>query len=103
MRAPMSDYTPALRIVEDTERVRLCLAGCVWATGPTLQDAADELVRKMLLLAMEVRSGGLSFSSECPTDSKLFAFVWELGEICAAGGDIRGRLFDPDAHVADSA
>ncbi len=99
----MSDYTPALRIVEDSDRVRLSLAGCVSAEGPTLQDAADELVRKMLLLAMEVRSGGLSFSSECPTDHRLLGFIWELGEICASGGDIRSRLFDPDAQVPDSA
>jgi hypothetical protein len=90
----MAAYTPALRLVEDGGRVRLSLAGCVCADGATLQEAADELVRKLLLVAMGVRSGGFGFSSECPTDSQVLAFVWEVGEI-SAGGDIRRRLFGP--------
>jgi hypothetical protein len=91
----MAPYTPALRVVEHGGRVRLRLAGCVSAEGPTLQDAADELVRRLLVVAMGVRSGGIRFSSECPTDSNVLAFVWELGEISASGGDIRERLFGP--------
>ena len=84
---------PALDVIEAGDRVRLRLAGLGDAEGPTLQDAADALVRKLLTMAMAIRSGAVCFSSDCPPDPSLVAFVWELGDIAAAGGDIRARLF----------
>lgn len=91
---------PALDVLAVDGRVRLRLAGLGHADGATLQEAADELVRKVLLMALALRSGALRFSSDCPLDPALLAYLWELGELAAAGGDIRVRLFDPGAHVA---
>jgi hypothetical protein len=91
----MSEFVPTLRVDEAAGRVRLSLDGLVSAEGPTLQDAADELVRRMLVTVMAFRSRGISgLSAGCRPDMRIVGFLWELDEIAAAGGDIRERLFD---------
>jgi len=61
-----------------------------------MQDAADDLVRRLLTLAMSLRSGaGLRVSPEGPgVDPRWFDFLYELGSIAAGGGDIRERVFE---------
>jgi hypothetical protein len=68
-----------------------CLAGSPVAGFRCQQD----LVARVLVLAMAFRSGGIGpVSSEAPLpDPALLSFLYELGEIAAAGGDIRERLF----------
>jgi hypothetical protein len=60
-----------------------------------VQEAADDLVVRVLVLAMAFRSGGIGpLSSEGPRpDLAMLEFLYDLGEIAAAGGDIRQRLF----------
>jgi hypothetical protein len=62
--------------------------------GATLQEAADDLVRRLLVYVMAVRSSGLR---GCPgvgsPDLAMMNFLHELGELASTGGDIRGRLF----------
>jgi hypothetical protein len=92
----MAGFTPALSVVEVDGRVRLGLAGFGHADGATLQEAADELVRRVLVVAIAVRSGdACPRSTDCIVDPAQLAFIWELGLIAASGGDIRGRLFGP--------
>jgi hypothetical protein len=58
-----------------------------------LQEAADELVWKMLVTLMAFRSRGISgLGVVCRPDIGLVSFLWELDKIAAAGGDIRERL-----------
>ena len=90
----MSAFTPFLTVQELPGRVRLCLGTVTYGTGPTLQDAADDLVQRLLGYAMALRASGLQASSEVgPPDLSAVGFLYELGEIAAAGGDIRQRLF----------
>jgi hypothetical protein len=90
----MSEFAPTLRVDESAGRVRLRLDGFFSVEGSTLQEAADELVWKMLATVMAFRSRGLSgLGVVCRPDLELAGFLWELGRIAAAGGDIRGRLF----------
>ena len=97
----MSEFTPTLRVDETAGRVRLSLDGLCSAEGLTLQEAADELVWKMLVAVMAFRARGLGgFSTVCRPDLELVGFLWELGTIAAAGGDIRERLFGPSAMAA---
>jgi hypothetical protein len=97
----MPEFTPTLRVEELADRVRLSLDGFLSADGATLQEAADELVRKMLLAVMGLRAGGISgLGAVSRPDMTLAAFLWELGEIAAAGGDIRERLFGPSRLAA---
>lgn len=93
----MAAYTPSLSVFEHDGRVGLGLAGFGQADGATLQEAADELVRRLLAIAMALRAGDVfPRSTECLVDPAQLAFVWELGLIAASGGDIRSRLFGPE-------
>jgi len=84
---------PALTITESGGRVRLALGGIARGEGSSLQDAADELVSSILRLVLALRSSGFRMSSEMPADLETMSFLHELGEIAAAGGDIRARVF----------
>jgi hypothetical protein len=63
------------------------------AKGPSLQDAADDLIRHLLGLVLAFRSSGFRASSEVWPDLETMSFLYELGEIAAEGGDMRTRVF----------
>jgi hypothetical protein len=84
---------PALTITELGGHVRLTLGGFAHGEGASLQEAADDLVCSILRLAIAFRSNGLRACSEFPPDLETMNFLHELGEIAAAGGDIRTRVF----------
>jgi hypothetical protein len=83
----------ALKITEADGRVCLDLGGFAQGEGPSLQEAADELVRRLLELALVFRSKGCQTSREVRPDLDTMNFLHELGEIAAAGGDIREWVF----------
>jgi len=95
----MSSFTPSLEVRQVAGRVRLLIGGLgCHGEGGTLQEAADDLIRRLLVVAMGFRSGmvGHFSSSEVKPDLAMMEFLNELGEIAAAGGDIRTRVFvDP--------
>jgi hypothetical protein len=76
-------------------RCRLSLGGYTYGDGSTLQEAADDLVARLLMLAKSFRSGaGFVYSSEVPPlDVRWYEFLYELGEMAARGEDIRPRVF----------
>ena len=79
---------------ESASGVRLHMDGVCSADGPTLQEAADELVWKLLAAVMVFRSDGMgAFSTLCRPDMEVVRFLSELGRVAAAGGDIREHLF----------
>jgi hypothetical protein len=84
---------PALTITERGGSIRLALGGLAHGEGSSLQEAADDLVGSMLRLVMAFRSSGFTASSEIRPDFETMSFLHELGEIAAAGGDIRARIF----------
>ena len=84
---------PALTITENDGRVRLALGGFAHGEGSSLQEAADDLVRSVLGLVMAFRSTGFRASRELHSDFETMSFLHELGEVAAAGGDIRARVF----------
>jgi hypothetical protein len=90
----MREFTPTLHVSERDGRVRLRLDQCTSAEGATLQDAADELVRQVLLLAMTLRAEGIRYSStSLRPDPDVISFLWRLGEAAASGANIRQLLF----------
>lgn len=84
---------PALTIKELGGRVRLTLGDIAHGEGVSLQEAADSLVCSILSLAMAFRSSGFRACSEFRPDLETMNFLHELGEVAAAGGDIRARIF----------
>jgi hypothetical protein len=73
--------------------VRLQLGQFARGEGTTLQEAADDLIHRLLVLVMAVRSSCSSASCEVRPDLETMDFLYELGDFAAAGGDIRDRVF----------
>jgi hypothetical protein len=84
---------PALTMTENGGRVSLRLGGLARGEGASLQEAADDLVRAALSLSLAFRSSGFNASAELWPDLEALDFLYALGEIAAAGGDIRPALF----------
>ena len=94
-------WSPGLRICETSGRCRLWLGTYACGEGDTLQEAADDLVTRLLGIAMSFRSGGARFPAELgPVDLRWFELIYELGEIATSGGDIRARVFGPELLAA---
>ena len=92
--AGVADCFLPLTVQESPGRVRLCLGDLAHGDGPTLQDAADDLVQRLLAYTMAFRATGFRPPLELgPPDLAAIDFLYQLGEIAAAGGDIRSRLF----------
>ena len=89
----MFGTAPSLTLTEVGDCVRLELAGVARGEGDSLQDAADALVDAVLRLAIAVRSTGVRVTPEVPGDLELFEYLYDLGELAVAGGDVRQRLF----------
>jgi hypothetical protein len=97
-------WTPELEVVEAEGRCRLRLGSLANGEGRTLQEAADDLVIRLLGVLMSWRSGGFRISCELgPVDLRWFEFIHELGEIAAVGGDIRERVFGSPAGKLEAA
>jgi hypothetical protein len=84
---------PALTTTELGGRVRLNLSGIARGEGESLQEAADDLILSILRLVAAFRTSGFRASGEFRPDLETLDFLDELGEIAAAGGDIRSRVF----------
>jgi hypothetical protein len=88
-------FTPTVEVRQVAGQVRLLLGQLAYGEGTTLQEAADDLVARVLILVMALRSGGIGpLPCEGPRpDLAMLEFLYELGEVAEAGGDIRDRLF----------
>ncbi|RPJ84270.1 MAG: hypothetical protein EHM13_05155 [Acidobacteria bacterium] len=84
---------PELTLTEHGGRVRLNLGGFAQGEGSSLQEAADDLVGSILRLVMALRSSGFRAYPEARPDLETMNFLYELGDVAAAGGDIRSRVF----------
>jgi len=95
IRPVAENWTPPIYAGEAGGCCRLFLAGYVHGDGSTLQEAADDLVRRLLSLVLHLRAGsGLTLPSQVPRpDLRWLGFLDELGEIAARGADIRDRIF----------
>jgi hypothetical protein len=89
----MSSYRPDLVVREHAAGVRLHLGSVAHGDGLSLQEAADDLVRRALAIGRALRTSGFAVSTELPYDMAALSLLCELDEIAAAGGDVRTRLF----------
>jgi hypothetical protein len=89
----MSEHMPSLTVTEHGELVRVQLGGLARGEGRSLQEAGDDLIRRLLGLLIAFRSSGFTASSEVLPDLATMTFLYELGEFVAAGGEIRTRVF----------
>jgi hypothetical protein len=90
-------WTPPLHLGKIGGRCRLSLGGLAHGNGDTVEEAADDLVARLLNIIMCFRSSGLRIPAELgPPDHRWLEFLWELGELTARGEDIRERIFGRD-------
>ena len=86
-------WSARLEVTQAHGRCRLSLGRYAYGDGDTLQGAADALVARLLAMAIGWRAGRFRVAMELgPPDVSWFEFLHELGEIAAAGGDIRERV-----------
>jgi hypothetical protein len=87
-------WQPALDVRSQGGRSRLSLGGHAYGEGDTLQEAADDLVVRLLNTVLCFRGSGFRMSAELgPPDHRWLEFLWELGELAARGQCIRPRVF----------
>jgi hypothetical protein len=89
-------WTPPLRLAELGGHCRLWLGTYTCGDGATLQEAGDDLLRKVARLADALLSGPgfrMTTSKTGLPDRVWLNFLYEVGEIVAAGGDLRTRVF----------
>jgi hypothetical protein len=84
---------PPLLIQEDGGRCRLRLGKDAWGDGATLQEAADDLVVRVMRHAEALRAGGFTYPKDLsPPDPRWLEFLYEVGDIAARDGDVRQRI-----------
>jgi hypothetical protein len=84
---------PPLYLTEVAGRCRLSMSGFAVGSGHTLQEAADDLVHRVMAL---VHTGALvagSTNLSHGPDPRLLALMNDVSRIAAEGGDVRERLF----------
>jgi hypothetical protein len=86
-------WMPPLVVQKQGGGCRLRLANDAWGDGPTLQEAADDLVARVVRHATALRAGGSTCSKELgPPDLRWLDFLYEVGELAASGSDVRQRI-----------
>jgi hypothetical protein len=86
-----------LHVRELAGRSRLWLGAWAYGDGSSLQEAADDLVERLLQQARGLQAGALSAPAELsPPDRLWLEFLWEIGEMSARGEDVRARVLALD-------
>jgi hypothetical protein len=97
-------WTPTLTLREHGHRCRLRLAGDAWGDGATLQEAADDLVARVVRHASALRSSGWACGHELsPPDRRWLDFLYEVGELVERDGDVRRCIVGVRDGLAESA
>jgi len=94
-------WAPELRVHETGTGCRLTLVGVTYGNGPTLQEAADDLVVRVLNLVLGLRSSGIPGRPGLGAPGpEVLDFLWEVGDRAARGHDVRpfilGLVEEPD-------
>jgi hypothetical protein len=86
----VSHWIPTLSLAETESGCRLSLHDKIHGEGPTLQTAADQLVARVLDVALAVRKCSTYWSPQfAARDEEWMEFLYDLGAVAAQGGDAR--------------
>ncbi len=80
-------WSPTLRVEARGGQCHLVLGGVTYGNGPTLQEACNDLLVRVLDLALGLRAG-----YRVSGDARVAHFLWEVGELAIGGADIRPRV-----------
>jgi len=90
-------WAPPLRVGETATGCRLTLVGVTYGNGETLQDAADDLVARLLNLVIGMRTSGFRFASELGPPDRLDRLV----ELVDGGVPLVGLTADEAVEVLE--
>jgi hypothetical protein len=82
-------WAPPLTLRETRLGCRLTLGGLAHGSGTTLQEAADQLVLRVVAAALAVRAGDLTCTSGFAPEPRSLKFLREVAEVAGRGGDVR--------------
>ena len=85
---------PPLTVREHGGHCRLQLVDA-WGDGATLQEAAADLVARVVRHANALQGGWACGSEFGKADRRWLDFLYEVGELAARGGDVRSRVVGP--------
>ena len=89
-RAEMGSWAPALTLRERDGRCRLALSGLTHGEGVTLQEAADDLIARLVGIAQAACLGGMAFSSTLhPPDRDVMAFLRDVAGMSGEREELR--------------
>jgi hypothetical protein len=89
----VSPVKPILSVTERDGAIRIYLGRLAHGDGASLQEAAEDLLQRVLVYAAAIRDSEFSVSCEVLPDLHGMAFLYELGELAETGGDVRAALF----------
>ena len=87
-------WAPTLSVLETEGGCRLSLGGFAVGTGGTLQEAADQLVSRVLDTALALRARGVSHTPALPVDLRVVEFLSDVADVSVRGGDVRRRVLE---------
>src|SRR4051794_26034680 len=90
----MDGWMPELTVGESGGgRCRLTLAGLTYGDGQPLQDAADDLVQRLVTMALALPHGGLATSSSLPPpDARILRYLHVVAGHAASDDDVRQHV-----------
>jgi hypothetical protein len=89
--ANMEPWTPGLSVRELSFGCRLTLTGIAYGDGATLQQAADQLVTRVVAAASAVNE--VSFAPGLPPpDARVLGFLYAVWERAARREEVRGLI-----------
>src|SRR5687767_6347054 len=88
--AAMEPWAPALTLRVRGGRCRLALCGLTHGEGRTLQEAADDLLARVVAVAAAVRHGGLPYCSALrPPDGDVVRFLHDVAGLSGERDELR--------------
>jgi hypothetical protein len=91
--AGMESWMPEMTLHEVDGRCRLTLRGLTSGQGQTLQEAADDLVRRLVTMARTVQRRGLVASTSMPLpDVRLMSFLYDVAACAGEDEDVREHV-----------
>ena len=86
----MGSWAPALTLRERDGRCRLALSGVAHGEGVTPQEAADDLIARLLSIAQAACFGGVAFSSDLhPPDRDVMTFLRDVAGLSGEREELR--------------
>jgi len=89
-------WSPELELDVRADGCRLALVGVTHGSGPTLQEAGNDLLDRLFGISVAVRrSAGRRPPVRGVHRPEVWLWLWRTGDVALRGGDLRAHVFGP--------